>query len=264
MTDTGFLIPFLAAPFVGSFLGVLIRRIPRGEPFAGGRSRCESCHSVLGIPDLVPVLSWLALKGRCRHCRAPIAIQHVLVELAACAVPVITLLAYALVSVVHGLPPFSGLPEPLTFLFDCILGWGFLALCWIDILCFRLPDVLTLPLVLIGLCEGLWEGGMDGGYDRALGAATGWGLLAFVGWAYRRLRGRVGIGGGDAKLLAAAGAWTGVAAIPTILVLASCVGIAQAVTMLVRQRRLSMTLAIPFGPPLAIATWIVRIISQSG
>ncbi|MFT8719653.1 prepilin peptidase [Acetobacter sp.] len=269
MTDAGLLIPFFLAPFIGSFLGVLIRRIPRGEPFAAGRSHCETCHYVLRPLDLVPILSWLFLKGRCRACGAPIAAQHTLVELAACFVPVLTLCGYSVIGILHGQQFSDVWPDPLAFLFDCILGWALLALCWIDMTCLRLPDVLTLPLLLIGFCDalslyGVSELGLEVLEDRALGAAVGWGSLALVGWAYRRVRGRVGIGGGDAKLLAVAGAWTGLGGVPSILLLASCFGLLWAMTMMARQRRLSLTSAIPFGPPLAIATWVIRLVTQAG
>lgn len=265
MIDAGYVIPFLVAPVIGSFLGVLVRRIPRGEAFVTGRSRCESCHTTLGLPDLVPVLSWLALKGRCRHCGAAIATQHLLVELAACLVPVLTTGAYVVWNRLHGFgfhgfAAFAMMPDSVTFLFDCLLGWALMALCWIDLLCFRLPDVLTLPLLLTGLLDGFVAGGSDELWYRALGAVAGWVILAGTAWIYRHFRKRAGLGAGDAKLLAAAGAWTGLESVPTILVLASCAGLLLALLTAVRRKRFSLTLAIPFGPPLALATWLVRLL----
>ncbi len=76
-------LPVLLSPFVGSFLGVLVRRLPSGGAVVMARSRCESCGRALGIFDLVPILSFLALRGRCRGCGAPIAVSHLAIELAA-------------------------------------------------------------------------------------------------------------------------------------------------------------------------------------
>ncbi|HQT75535.1 MAG TPA: prepilin peptidase, partial [Rhodopila sp.] len=82
-------LPLLAAPFVGSFLGVLITRLPHGQPIALDRSRCPHCRTALGVPDLVPVLSYAALRGRCRHCGRGIGVFHPAVELAALALAVV-------------------------------------------------------------------------------------------------------------------------------------------------------------------------------
>lgn len=250
MPDLFLLFPFVAAPFVGSFLGVLIRRIPRGEGFVTGRSRCESCDTVLTMRDLVPVLSFMALRGRCRHCGNAISPQHLRIELEATLVPVLTLAALT----------FAGAPpDPVILLADCVLGWGLLALARIDLICFRLPDCLTLPLLLTGLAEGWYEGGVEMAGERAVGAVTGWVALMLLKVGYRWLRGRGGLGAGDAKLLAAAGAWTGAEALPSVVVLASVSGLLMALVAGVRTGRLRMSTVLPFGPPLALATWAVRV-----
>ena len=134
----------------------------------------------------------------------------------------------------------------------CILGWWLLTLAWIDADSFRLPDALTLPLILAGLGEALWRD-PDQLTARAAGAAIAytalWALAAF----YRRLRGREGLGMGDAKLLAAGGAWLGVVPLPDVLLLAACSALAYA---LLRGAEIRATLKVPFGPFLAGAIWL--------
>lgn len=80
----------VASPFVGSFLGVAITRIPAGQQILWGRSHCDGCGRSLGAIDLVPVLSWIALRGRCRHCGATLPLFYPLIELASVAVAVVS------------------------------------------------------------------------------------------------------------------------------------------------------------------------------
>ncbi|MBO0736916.1 MAG: prepilin peptidase, partial [Alphaproteobacteria bacterium] len=120
----------VAAPFVGSFLGVVIRRLPDGLPIVRARSRCESCGARLTARDLVPFFSWIAAKRQCRHCGAKLGWFYPGVELAALAVAVTAVAA-------------KGGPDAWL---DCLLGWWLLTLGWIDIRRWLLPDVLTLPL----------------------------------------------------------------------------------------------------------------------
>lgn len=229
--------PIILSPIVGSFCGVLIVRLPAGRGVLWGRSACESCHRVLGPADLVPVLSFLALRGRCRTCHAPIGRTHLAVELAAIAVSLSAVGAGAQGAVLWA---------------SCGLGWSLLTLAWIDAVSLRLPDALTLPLILAGLAEALWLD-PDALTARALGAALGYTLLWGLAAGYRRLRGRDGLGLGDAKLLAAAGAWVGAGLLPTVLLLAAAGGLAWAL----RRLRPDPLARLAFGPPLAAATWVV-------
>lgn len=233
-------LPLLAAPFVGSFLGVLITRLPHGQPIALDRSRCPHCRTALGVPDLVPVLSYAALRGRCRHCGRGIGVFHPAVELAALALAVVAA---------------SVETAPGRLWIDCALGWTLLALAWIDQASLLLPDLLTLPLLLAGLAVTWLEQPMDVA-DHALAAALGY--LAFQGlaWGYRRLRGWDGLGGGDAKLIAAAGAWCGLADLPWIIFWSAVFGLLVALAGAVRSGRLSARAQIPFGPCIAAAFWV--------
>jgi leader peptidase (prepilin peptidase)/N-methyltransferase len=238
----------LAAPFVGSLLGVLIRRLPAGRPVAWARSACESCGHPLGPTELVPLLSYLAQRGRCRHCGARIAPFHFAIELAAVAV--------ALSAV--------GCGESGAYLWaGCGLGWTLLALAWIDAAHLALPDVLTLPLLLAGLlATGLLAPEALG--EHALGAGLGWLALWAVAAGYRLARRREGLGQGDAKLLAAGGAWLGWQALPWVLLLAALLGLAWGIGQRLRGYRLTGTTVLAFGPWLAAATWLFWLLGGGG
>ena len=237
------LAPLLVAPFVGSFLGVLIRRLPDGRPVGWARSACEQCGHSLGAADLVPLASYALRRGRCRYCDAPIGAFHPAIELAAI-----------------GVAGWAALVEPAAARLwaDCVLGWGLLALAWIDWQHWRLPDVITLPLLLLGLGATAIEA-PAALTAHAGGAALGWAGLLALAAAYRALRGRAGLGGGDAKLLGAGGAWLGWRALPEVAVLGALAGIALALAQAARGRRLHAAMAVPFGPGLALAIWLWRL-----
>jgi leader peptidase (prepilin peptidase) / N-methyltransferase len=239
-------IVYVLAPFIGSFLGVLIRRWPAGRAVVLGRSCCDHCGAVLGPRDLVPLLSWLWSRGRCRHCRAPIGEFYPLVELAAFTVAV-----------------WAGtLDAGAALWLDCLLGWGLLTLAWIDAEHLLLPDILTLPLILIGLGAS-WYLSWPPLMDAAAGAAVGYGVFQLLAVAYRRLRGRDGLGAGDAKLLAVAGAWLGWQALGDVVLGAALAGILWYFVTRSPARLDEAAPAgpveLPFGPALAIAIWLVRL-----
>ena len=231
----------LAAPFAGSFLGVLIVRLPAGTPIALARSACPHCGSGLGAIDLVPLVSFLLLRGRCRHCRQSIGWLHPAIELAAMAVPLWVALA----------APDA---DAAWIWVACGLGWTLLTLAWIDWTAFLLPDVLTLPLLLAGLAlTAMWE--PEALIGRCLGAVIGY--LSFQGLAvaYRHVRGQDGLGGGDAKLLAAAGAWCGLAALPFVVLGSAVLGLLAALGLALAGRDMTSRTPIPFGPCIALAFW---------
>jgi leader peptidase (prepilin peptidase)/N-methyltransferase len=234
------LLPVLVSPFIGSFLGVLIQRLPDGGDVVAARSRCNACQRTLGPADLIPLVSYLATRGRCRHCGAPIGRFHLLVELAALAVAVWAV----------------SLDEGMRLWADCVLGWTLLALGWIDARHMILPDILTLPLVLAGLGFA-WFLEPERIVDHAGGAAIGWLLFWAVSRFYRWLRGRDGLGEGDAKLLAAAGAWVAWFGLGPVMLVAALTGLALALVIRLRGGEATAATAIPFGPPLAFATWLV-------
>jgi leader peptidase (prepilin peptidase)/N-methyltransferase len=233
----------LVAPFIGSFLGLLIRRLPDGSPIARGRSHCDICGTMLRARDLVPVLSWLAAAGRCRYCRQPLGWFYPGVELAALAV------AFAAILIDRGQRAWL----------DCLLGWWLLTLAWIDLRCWLLPDALTLPLIIVGLAAS-FVFNPDQLTDRALGAALGYASLVAIAALYRSLRGREGLGGGDAKLLAASGAWLGAAALLQVILLAAVSALVAAGFLRLAGIRLGIHSALAFGPFLALATWVLWLL----
>ena len=228
----------LAAPFVGSFLGVLIRRLPDGRPLVLARSSCESCGALLGAAELVPLASWAVLRGRCRSCGATLGWFYPAIELAALAVAVVAL----------------AIDDATSAWLDALLGWWLLALAWIDLRRWILPDGLTLPLILTGLVAAL-AFDPDTLAERALGAALGYAALRLVAWAYVRLRGREGLGQGDAKLLSAGGAWLGVLALPQLILIAAVGALLAAAALRLSGTPLRAQSALPFGPFLALAIW---------
>jgi len=234
----------LAAPFAGSFLYALVRRLPRETPELWSRSRCESCGHALGPLELVPVASYVALGGRCLACHARIPPAHLAAELLAVAVAVAVDATGA-----RGLDVWAG----------CALGWTLLALAWIDWEHLFLPDVLTLPLIVAGVALA-WLDGPLTLIERALGAIAGFFGFGLLRWLYRKLRGREGLGQGDAKLLAAAGAWLGWDALDDVVLLAALFGIGLALLGKLRGASLSAATALPFGPPIAAAIFLLWLV----
>ncbi len=232
--------PLAAAPFIGSFLALLAVRLPLGKPLLIGRSACPACNRRLQPLDLVPLLSWLVLRGRCRSCGAAIAGFYPAMELASL---VVALWAATL---------FSG----WLLWASCLLGWSLLALAAIDRRDGILPDVLTLPLLLAGLAV---IAGLDAARMPAhiVGAVAG--FLGFAGLAviYQRVRGRDGLGLGDAKLLAAAGAWLSWEGLPSVVLLAAVSALAVALLRSAGGQALRADRRIAFGPYLSLAIWLV-------
>jgi leader peptidase (prepilin peptidase) / N-methyltransferase len=238
----------LAAPLVGSFLGVLVTRLPLREPVLWARSACQACGCRLAPRDLVPLVSWALLRGKCRSCGAKIGLFYPAIELAAIAV------ALWAAAVADG---------PLLLWATCALGWGLLALFVIDLRHHLLPDALTAPLAALGLL-------VTGLIDRAavlshlLGVVLGYGAFVSIAWAYRRMRGRDGLGRGDAKLLGAAGAWTSWAGLPSVVLIAAAVGLAVALATRARGGRLAADTRIAFGPGLCVGIWLVWLYGPLG
>lgn len=148
-----------------------------------------------------------------------------------------------------------------TILPTVILGVTLVVLSIIDLATLRLPDALTLPLIATGLiCAALFKWDGDSWLDlrwRVAAAALGYGLLFATAWLYHRIRGRHGLGLGDAKLLAASGAWLGLEGIAPTLLVASLTALAAALVGHLVGRTITADTRIPFGPFLAIGTWLL-------
>jgi leader peptidase (prepilin peptidase)/N-methyltransferase len=233
----------LLAPIAGSAVGAFARRWPDDlADWARGRSRCPSCGTVLGWRDLVPLVSFLLLRGRCRHCRAPIDRAEFGVELAALVPAGLAVL----------------LLPPLPALLVAAIGWMLLAAALVDRRTLLLPDLLTLPLGASGLVAA-WAGLAPVSVLASLaGALLGFSATALIGELYRRLRGREGLGLGDAKLLAAAGAWLGPQRLPLVLLIGAASALLAALATGAHRRPEE---PIPFGPWLALGFWSVALIA---
>jgi len=238
--------PVIAAPFVGSFLGVVVSRSRAPRSILVGRSACEHCGAKLAPRDLVPVLSWLAARGRCRYCDAPLGLFYPGIELAA--------LAIALWS--------AALTSGWLVWASCLLGWPLLALAVIDFRHFLLPDFLTMPLLAAGLAIAALE--PETLQDHVIGAASGFLFVVLVRQGYWLLRRREGIGLGDAKLLAAAGAWVAWQGLPSVVLIAAVAALAGALLRPHRGGSISLTDRVPFGAALCLGTWIVWLYGPVG
>lgn len=231
---------------VGSFVGTLVLRAPDGwRGMWWGRSHCEACGITLTPADLIPLWSWLWARGRCRHCGARLGLWYPLVELAAIAIAALPVMLLS--------PPEAWIAAAL--------GWWLLALALIDLRTWLLPDALTLPLLLAGLAAAAL--GLPPGTSLASavgGAAAGYAVLAGLGYVYQWLRGRDGLGLGDAKLLGAVGAWLGLDSLPWVVLTAALLGLVLA---LAQRRPLRAETAVPFGPALALAFWGVLLLQAA-
>ncbi len=239
--------PVIAAPFVGSFLGVVVTRARVPPSILVGRSACDRCGQRLGPADLVPLASWLATRGRCRHCGQSIGAFYPAIELAALGIA----LWSAWLAVDWLLWP------------SCLLGWLLLALAAIDLRCFLLPDFLTLPLLAGGLllCAVAEPASL---VPHALAAALGFAFVVALRQAYWRLRRREGIGLGDAKLLAAAGAWVSWEGLASVLLVASVAALASTLLRYKRGSSISLVDRVPFGAFLCLGTWLVWLYGPLG
>ncbi|GAB3368574.1 prepilin peptidase [Massilia agri] len=258
------LVAALFGLLVGSFLNVVIHRIPKmmqresdnyvaqesgKEPphtdrynLMVPRSACPCCGHQITALENIPVISWLALRGKCRNCKAPISARYPAVEL--------------LTGVLAGVLVWTfgtGLAGLATLLFLFLL----IAMTFIDIDTQLLPDDLTYPLLWAGLLVNI-NGTFVPLQDAVIGAAAGYLVLWSVYWLFKLVTGKEGMGYGDFKLLAALGAWLGWAMLPTIILLSSVVGAIVGISLIVFAKR-GRDKPIPFGPYLAAAGLIALL-----
>ena len=239
-----FLLGLLGA-IVGSFLATLVVRWTDGRSVVRGRSGCDGCGKALGPLELVPLVSALMQRGRCRACGAGIDPVHWRVELAC-----------LLVGVATGV--VADWPEAVA---GCVFGWLLVALAALDLRAWWLPDRLTGVLALGGLASGL-AGVEPAPGDRAIGGVAGFALLWLVAFGYRRWRGREGMGGGDPKLFGAIGLWLGWAMLPAVLLVASLIGLGVVLFRRLTGRAVARTDALPLGVLLAAAAypaWVLMV-----
>ena len=237
---------FVLGLLIGSFLNVVIARLPAGRSIVSPGSACPHCQAPIRWYDNVPVLAWVIwLRGRCRSCRSPISPRYPFVEL-------LTAVLFALMAAKFGFSwrlwfrdlPFASLAVAITF---------------IDLDHRIIPDRLSLS----GIGWGLLTAGLASMWTESVAGA----VIGFVGfyslsWFFYRLTGRIGLGGGDVKLLAMIGAFLGPSGVLTTVVVSSIAGSVIGISwgLLTRQERL-MRVAIPYGPFLilgALADYLLR------
>jgi leader peptidase (prepilin peptidase)/N-methyltransferase len=246
---------------IGSFLNVVVYRLPLMHKYAVAnyiaeqegkphphpekfnlmvpRSSCPHCGHRIGALENIPVVSWLALRGKCKACRKPISARYPVVEL------VSGVLSFA--AVWHLGSGWVGLAS-LAFVY-LLLGMSL-----IDYDIKELPDDLTFPLLWIGLLVNL-DGAIVPLRDAVIGAVAGYLFLYIVDRAYQLVRGQVGMGEGDFKLLAGLGAWFGFKMLPALVLMSAGVGAVLGITLIVL-RVTKKGQYIPFGPYLAGAGMI--------
>jgi leader peptidase (prepilin peptidase) / N-methyltransferase len=230
---------------VGSFLNVCIARLPHGESIVKPPSHCPKCDTPIKWYDNIPVLSYFVLGAKCRACRAPISIRYPLVEIT-------TAIAFVLQAIAFPYDPML-LASRLVFSAMLIVLFG------TDYDTQRLPNVITLPGIVVGLVFNLFT--PPGIVASVIGAALGAGILLAVRWIWRKLRGVDAMGLGDVKMLAMIGAFLGWRQIWVVLFVASLTGAAAGVLLTMRQGR-SMQARLPFGTFLAIAAYVASIVGE--
>ena len=238
----------IVGALVGSFIGAALVRMPAGRSVVRGRSACDSCGARLGAGELVPLVSFALQRGKCRRCGAGIDPQQFAAEAGGALVGTVSAMA---------------LDDGAAMIWAALLGWQLLLLGLLDLRHFWLPNRLTALLAISGLAHGLWLYGATKGllFEVLAGGALGFSGLWLVALSYRRLRGREGLGGGDAKLLGAIGLWIGPVGVVSTLLGGSLIALVAAVAMLVAGRKIGAQTALPLGSALALAGWMVALLS---
>ena len=229
---------------IGSFLNVCIYRLPRGQSLVTPPSRCPSCERPLRWYHNIPIVSWVVLRGRCAHCQAPISMQYPAIEL-------VTALVWVLIV---WLTPAGWLLAS-----RLVLATALIVLFMIDLEHQLLPNVITLPGIVVGLAFSFVA--PPGPSDSLLGIFLGGGVLYAIAAAYYLLRKEEGMGMGDVKMLAMVGAFLGWRAVLLTLVFASFTGATIGMAMVALQRG-SMRYALPFGTFLAVGALVAMLFGE--
>ena len=239
---------------MGSFISMLSWRLPRLmyeeaeeqlKQISVSRSACPSCQKELTWKQLFPLFSWIFAKGRCQHCQTKISARYPLIEF-------ITMILTVYVYMTFGLS--------VTGLMAIVFTYFIITISVIDIEHQLILDKLSLPLMWLGLLASI-TGQFSSPVDAILGASTGYLILWIIYYGFKFTTGKEGMGFGDFKLLAALGAWFGVAALPQIILIASVSSIV--ITVLLGIFKITkMNTAQPFGPYLAIAGMVTLILGM--
>ncbi|MCS6837294.1 MAG: prepilin peptidase, partial [Bdellovibrionaceae bacterium] len=221
---------------MGSFANVVIYRFLSNESVIDPLwSRCPGCQKIIKWYDNIPVLSWLLLRGKCRHCGTSVSIQYPLVEL-----------LVAILFVFN----FQKFGINFSFWEYSLYAWILVVVSFIDIKSYLLPDIFTVFGILAGFMGSFINPQRDW-LDSAIGIVLGGGLFWFLSFVYFYFKKQVGLGGGDIKLLAMIGAFLGWKALPLVILIASITG-SVAGLLAMRKSTKGLKTMIPFGPFLAI------------
>lgn len=242
----------LLGAVIGSFLGVVLVRLPEGRSVIQGRSACDGCAKTLTIAELIPVLSWILQNGKCRTCGVAIGVGQFACELGGAAIGI-------------GAVLFARDGLTLAAMF---FGWQLLLLGLLDLRHFWLPRVLVVGLALSGAVVVLMRVISAGTLDAALvslgGGALGYAMLWATAKFYLKVRGREGMGAGDPPLMAAIGLWLGPLGVVEVLLGASILGILISIVILVSKRNIAADTALPLGTFLAATAWPMFLLQGLG
>lgn len=237
---------FILGCCLGSFFNVVIYRLPAKLSIVQPGSHCPQCSRPIAFYDNIPLISYLILMGKCRHCRAPISFRYPLVEALTGTIALLLFQQYG----------FS-----MQLLGESIFVSLLILIAFIDLDTFTIPNILSLPGIAAGLAFSFltprlsWQ-------DSLLGILLGGGFLYAVAVAYQFFRRQEGLGGGDIKLLAMIGAFLGSAGVLFTIMLASVVG-AMAGIAVMRRTRAGLTAMVPFGPFLSLGAICYLVWGQS-
>lgn len=223
---------------IGSFLNVTIVRLPAGQSVIRPRSRCPGCGASIAWYDNIPMVSWLMLRARCRHCRVPISLQYPLIEAATAAL-------WALAAWHYGIT--------LQALAAAVFGTILLGIAVTDAKHYLIPDEYTLGGLVVGLLVALRDG-PAGGVDAVIGAAVGFAVLYAVAWGGERVFRQEAMGGGDIKMMAMVGAFVGWKGVLLTIFGGALLGTVIFVPLTIRHKRL-----VPFGIFLAAAAGLTFV-----
>jgi len=242
-----FILVALVGLAIGSFLNVLIYRLPREKKFVFGRSCCPSCQEPIKFYDNIPVLSYLILAGKCRSCNTKISVRYPLVE-------ILNGSAYLFFFFQYGVT--------FDFLIFGFLASALIVIFFVDIDFQIIPDLITLPGMVLGLAVSFLPGGI-GIADSLVGLVVGGGvlyLIAILGdWLFKK----ESMGGGDIKMTAMLGAFLGWQKVVLIFFAGAFIGLFVSIIMMIVSKNVRSTRVIPFGPFLATAAMIAIIYGDS-
>jgi leader peptidase (prepilin peptidase) / N-methyltransferase len=220
---------------IGSFLNVCICRLPESQSIVAPGSKCPGCNTPIRFYDNIPIISYIFLKGKCRKCKESISVRYPLVELLTGLVAITTTIKFGM-----------GIESLIYFIFIAAL----IVTTFIDIDHKIIPDSISLPGIPIGVLSSFAIASLPF-KDSLLGVLIGGGILFLIAWSYQFFTGKEGMGGGDIKLLAMIGAFTGWQGVFFTIFVSSVTGTIVGVTLMLIARK-SLKFAVPFGPFLAI------------